>query len=86
MFHSIFHRIYRFSHFVNILARITINVQPDIERLKRLYPAIDDSQEVHEMRKNVRCEKKGCARDNMKIDYTRFAIRLFFRTINFYPV
>ncbi len=48
-------------------------------------PATDDSQDVCEMRKTHETreiwEKKGRTRDNMKINYTHFAIRLFSRTI-----
>ncbi len=49
-----------------------------------------DSREVHQMQKTCKTQetrkKKECARDNAKIDYTHFAIRLFSRTIKFYPL
>ncbi len=45
-------------------------------------PATDDSQEVCEMRETR--DKKEHARDNMKIDNPRFAIRSFSRTIKFH--
>ncbi len=52
----------------------------------RLKLATDDLRDVHEMRKTCEmretCErKKWCSRDNVKINYTHFAILLFFRTI-----
>ncbi len=50
--------------------------------IPRYKPATDDLREVHEMRETH--EKKGRTWNNAKIDYTRFTIRLFFRTIKFY--
>ncbi len=53
--------------------------------------ATNNLREVCEMRAKT-CKaretrkKKEHARDYMKIDYTRFAIRLFFCTIKFYPL
>ncbi len=42
----------------------------------------DDLQDIHKMRKTCEAretrEKKGCARDNVKINYTRSAIQLFY--------
>ncbi len=51
-----------------------------------LKPATDDSQDVRKMGKTCKmretCKKKRVhVRDNMKITYTCFAIRLFSRTI-----
>ncbi len=50
-------------------------------------PATDDS-DVHERQKTCATrktyEKKGRAQENAKIDYTRFSIQLFSRTIKFY--
>ncbi len=43
--------------------------------------ATDDLRDVREMRKTGEIRKKRHARDNVKIIYRRFAIRLFFRTI-----
>ncbi len=51
-------------------------------------------QMIHETsagrEKHTKCEKlarkKGHTRDNVKINYTRFVIRLFSRTIKFYPL
>ncbi len=40
-------------------------------------PVTDDSRDICEMREI--CEKKKCARDNFKINYTRFAIELIFK-------
>ncbi len=51
----------------------------------RLQPATDNSREVCKTRKTGKtrqtCEKKGRARDNVKIDYTCFAIRSYSCTI-----
>ncbi len=44
--------------------------------------ATDDSRNVCEMRKTCETrETQGRARDNVKINYIRFAVRLFSRTI-----
>ncbi len=52
--------------------------------------ATDDWREVREMQKTCKMrethEKKGRTRDNVEIDYTLFTIRLFSRTIKFYPI
>ncbi len=54
-------------------------------RKRCLKSAIDDSQEVCETRKTCKKthKKKGCTRDNVKIDYTRFTILLSSCTIKF---